>query len=128
MTYVDQVLSWMPEVFKPQKKAFIALLGALMCFTGRATMRNFLRYGAGSDKRLKRWSSKEFDFLMFNTLLLSEEKVISRSLQGVGEGSPRQAIVIDATFLRKSGNKTEGLGYFHSLTRTLSSRLQTVIV
>ena len=47
MTYVDQVLSWMPQVFKPQKKAFIALLGALMCFTRRAMIRNLSRYGAG---------------------------------------------------------------------------------
>ena len=77
-------------------------------------MRNLSRYGAGSEKRLKRWASQEFDFLMFNALLLSEEKVVSRSLPTVSEGSPRQAIVIDATFLRKSGSKTEGLGYFHN--------------
>ena len=49
MTYVDRILSQMPDVFKPQKKAIIALLGALMCFSGRATMRNLSRYGAKSD-------------------------------------------------------------------------------
>ena len=114
MTYVDQVLSWMPEVFKPQKKAFIALLGALMCFRGKATMRNLSRYGAGSEKRLRRWASEDFDFLEFNTRLLSKHQVISRSPQGVSEGAPRQAILIDATFLRKSGDHTEGLGYFHN--------------
>ena len=114
MTYVERIISSMPKVFKPQKKAIIAQLRALMCFSGRATMRNLARYGAGSDKRQGRWTSQEFDFLMFNTLLLSEEKVVSRSLPEVSEGSPRQAIVIDATFLRKSGSKTEGLGYFHN--------------
>jgi len=114
MTYVDRILSFMPKVFKPQKKAIIALLETLMCFSGRATMRNLSRYGAGSEKRLKRWAFEDFDFLMFNTLLLSEQRVTSRSPQGVKKCSPRQAIVIDATFLRKSGSKTEGLGCFHN--------------
>ena len=124
MTYVDQVLSWMPEVFKPQKKAFIALLGALMCFTGRATMRNLSRYGAGSEKRLRRWASEDFDFLEFNTRLLSKHRVISRSRQRLREGSPRQAIVIDATFLRKSGAQTEGLGYFHNGSSRALNKLE----
>ena len=39
-TYVDQDLSSMPRL----KKAFLALLGALMCFTGRATMRKTSGY------------------------------------------------------------------------------------
>lgn len=30
----------MTDVFKPQQKAILALLSALMCFSGRATMRN----------------------------------------------------------------------------------------
>ena len=72
MTYVDQVLSWMPEVFMPQKKAFIALLGALICFTGRATMSNLARFGAGSEKRLKRWASEDFNFSELNMHLLSK--------------------------------------------------------
>ena len=50
----------------------------------------------------------------FNTRLLSKHQVISRSPQGVSEGAPRQAILIDATFLRKSGDHTEGLGYLHN--------------
>ena len=97
MTYVDQVLSWMPEVFKPQKKAFIALLGALMCFTGRATMRNLARCGAGSEKRLNRCASEDSDFLELNTRFLTRHKVISRNPQRVHEGSPQQAILIKAT-------------------------------
>ena len=124
MTYVDQVLSWMPEVFKPQKKAFIALLGALMCFTGRATMRNLSRYGAGSEKRLRRWASEDFDFSELNTRLLSKHQVISRSPQRVRDGSPHQAIVIDATFLRKSGDQTEGLGYFHNGSSMAMNKLE----
>jgi hypothetical protein len=124
MTYVDQVLSWMPEVFKPQKKSFIALLGALMCFTGRATMRNLSRYGAGSEKRLRRWASEDFDFLEFNTRLLSRHQVISQNPQRVCAGSPSQAILIDATFLRKSGAQTEGLAYFHNGSSRALNKLE----
>jgi len=101
MTYVERILSSMPKVFKPQKKAIIALLGTLMCLSGRAAMRNLSKYGAGSEKWLRRWAYEDFDFLMFNTLLLSEQRVTSRSPQGVKKGSPRQAIVIDATFYEK---------------------------
>ena len=95
-----------------------------MCFTGRATMRNLSRYGAGSEKRLRRWASEDFDFSELNTRLLSKHQVISRSSQRVREGSPHQAIVIDATFLRKSGAHTEGLGYFHNGSSRAMNKLE----
>ena len=95
-----------------------------MCFTGRATMRNLSRYGAGSEKRLRRWASEAFDFLEFNTRLLSKHRVISRSRQRLREGSPHQVIVIDATFLRKSGVQTEGLGYFHNGSSRALNKLE----
>ena len=40
MTYVSKILSQMTGIFKPQQKAIFALLGAQMCFSGRARMRN----------------------------------------------------------------------------------------
>lgn len=122
MTYVDQILSWMPEVFKPQKKAFIALLGALMCFTGRATMRNLSRYGAGSAKRLRRWATKGFDFFLFNELILSSSQALSFDRNDLQR--PQQAIIIDATFVQKSGRYTEGLGYFHNSCSTSANKLE----
>ena len=112
MTYVSKILSQMPGVLKPQQKAILALLSALMCFSGRATMRNLARYGAGSAKRLRRWASEGFDFFKLNELLLSETLAISFD-QRENE-RPRQAILIDATFTAKSGKHIEGLNFFHN--------------
>ena len=58
MTYVSKILSQMTGIFKPQQKAIFALLGAQMCFSGRATMRNLSRYGAGSAKTVKALGNK----------------------------------------------------------------------
>ena len=59
MTYVSEILAQMTDVLKPQQKAILALLRALMCFNGKATMRNLSRCRTGSPKRLRRWPSQE---------------------------------------------------------------------
>ena len=50
--------------------------------------------------------------------------MISRSRQRLREGSPHKVIVIDATFLRKSGAQTEGLGYFHNGSSRALNKLE----
>ena len=112
MTYVSKILSQMTGIFKPQQKAIFALLGAQMCFSGRATMRNLSRYGAGSAKRLRRWATKGFDFYRLNEHLLSDTQGLSFDQDDPQR--PQQAILIDSTFTNKSGKHTEGLGFFHN--------------
>ena len=112
MTYVSKILSQMTGIFKPQQKAIFALLGAQMCFSGRATMRNLSRYGAGSAKRLRRWATKGFDFYRLNEHLLSYTQALSFDQDDPQR--PQQAILIDSTFTNKSGKHTEGLGFFHN--------------
>ena len=112
MTYVSKTLSQMTGIFKPQQKAIFALLGAQMCFSGRATMRNLSRYGAGSAKRLRRWATKGFDFYRLNEHLLSDTQALSFDQDDPQR--PQQAILIDSTFTNKSGKHTEGLGFFHN--------------
>ena len=87
-------------------------------------MRNLSRSGAGSEKRLRRWTSEDFDFLELNIRLLSKHQVVSRDPQRVGDGSPHQAIMIDATFLRKSKAQTDGLGYFHNGSSNALNKLE----
>ena len=111
MTYVSKILSQMTGIFKPQQKAIFALLGAQMCFSGRATMRNLSRYGAGSAKRLRRWATKGFDFYRLNEHLLNDTQALSFDQDDPQR--PQQAILIDSTFTNKSGKHTEGLGFFH---------------
>lgn len=122
MTCVSRTLAQMNKVFKPQQKAFTALLGALTRFRGKATMRNLSRYGAGSERQLRRWASQAFNFIELNRLHLAREQVIKRTPHGVAKGSPKQAILLDATFLRKSGHCTEGLNYFHNGSSRIASR------
>jgi hypothetical protein len=112
MTYVSKILSQMTGIFKPQQKAIFALLNAQMCFSGRATMRNLSRYGAGSAKRLRRWATKGFDFYRLNEHLLSDTQALSFDQDDPQR--PQQAILIDSTFTNKSGKHTEGLGFFHN--------------
>jgi len=112
MTYVSKILSPMTGIFKPQQKAIFAFLGAQMCFSGRATMRNLSRYGAGSAKRLRRWATKGFDFYRLNEHLLSDTQALSFDQDDPQR--PQQAILIDSTFTNKSGKHTEGLGFFHN--------------
>ena len=116
MTYVSKILTQMTDVFKPQQKATFALLNALMCFSGRATMRNLARYDAGSVKRLRRWASVGFQFFDLNQRILTHKRALSFDQQRLSSEhkSSRQAIIIDATFLKKSGKHTEGLGWFHN--------------
>ena len=126
MTYVSEILAQMTDVFRPQQKAILALLSALMCFSGRATMRNLSRYGAGSPKRLRRWASQEFGYLNFNLRLLDKHQVIINDPQPMVDKPKRlnQAILIDATFLRKSGRNTEGLGWFHNGSSRSTQKLE----
>ncbi len=124
MTCVSRTLAQMNQVFKPQQKAFTAFLGALMRFRGKATMRNLSKYGAGSERKLRRWASHVFNFIDLNRMHLSREKVIKRTPHGIEKGSPKQAILIDATFLRKSGHCTEGVNYFHNGSSRAVNKLE----
>ena len=122
MTYVSKILSQMTGIFKPQQKAIFALLNAQMCFSGRATMRNLSRYGAGSAKRLRRWATKGFDFYRLNEHLLSDTPALSFDQDDPQR--PQPAILIDSTFTNKSGKHTEGLGFFHNGCRASNNKME----
>ncbi|WP_219340310.1 transposase, partial [Spartinivicinus marinus] len=65
--------------------------------------RNMSRYSQMNEKRFSRWYKRQFDFTQFNrgalTLTLPDNERIA---------------AIDASFISKSGKKTEGLGYFYN--------------
>ena len=79
-------------------------------------MRNLARYHAGSAKRLRRSASVGFQFLDLKQRILTHKPALSLDQPRLSSGhqmSP-QAIIIEATFLRKSGKQTGGLGWFHN--------------
>lgn len=101
---VNKILKTMSSVKKPQRTFIAALLSVLMIFQGRATFRNLSRYCEMSEKRMSRWYRRSFDFTEFNFRLLSEQLPEGRTLLAA----------IDASFMEKSGKKTEGLARFHN--------------
>ncbi|MDE1460334.1 hypothetical protein ORQ98_00005, partial [Spartinivicinus sp. A2-2] len=100
---VETVLRSMSNVNKPQQTFIVALLTTLVVFQGKATFRNMSRYSQMSEKRFSRWYRRQFDFAQFNrgtlTLALPKNSRIA---------------AIDASFMNKSGKKTEGLGWFYN--------------
>lgn len=97
-------LNAIPNVKKPQKMFIALLLSTLVLFQGKATFRNLSRYSTASEKRFSRWFLRAFDFVELNWLTLSD--ALSSTNEWIA--------ALDASFVRKSGSKTEGLGMFYN--------------
>jgi hypothetical protein len=89
-------------VGKPQAKFMMILLTTLLIVRGKANYSNLGRYASVNEKTLRRWYARPFDFERFNQLLLGEAVPKDHTL----------ALVIDASFLAKSGRHTYGLDWF----------------
>ncbi|WP_394203279.1 transposase [Marinagarivorans algicola] len=116
---VNTIFSLMPSINKPQRVFMAGLFATLVVFHGRATFRNMSRYSGMSEKRFSRWSRRDFPFSKFNTELL---------LHSLGRTQTNIA-AIDASFMKKSGNKTEGLGWFYNGAQGASEKgLETSLI
>jgi len=71
-------------------------------FPGHATFRNLSRYSPYQEKTFARWYGKDFDFVSLNKAAIME----------VVPAAHEQALVIDASFVPKSGKHTYGLDCF----------------
>ena len=100
---VEKVLLSMSSVNRPQRRFITGLFVVLTVFQGKANFRNLSRYCAMHEKRFSRWYRRRFDFVAFNQGLLEHELPVGRPY----------IAAIDASFLRKSGQHTEGLGWFY---------------
>lgn len=101
---VNTLLDALSTLKKPQKTFMAMLLEVLMVFQGKATFRNLSRYSGMSEKRFSRWYRRAFPFDWFNQALL-----------GLTLGDSADCIgAIDASFMPKSGKKTDGLGKFYN--------------
>ena len=109
----------MSSVNLPQAKFIALLLSVLVVFQGKANFRNLSRYCVMHEKRFSRWYRKAFDFVAFNRALLRHE------LPSDGE----YIAAIDASFMRKSGKKTEGLNWFyHSQSEKAEKGLEMSLI
>ena len=116
---VNSVLSQMSSLKKPQKSFIALLLSMLIIVQGKANFRNMSRYCNSSEKRFSRWYHKAFDFLSFNEILIFQQL-------------PKQSRCIaamDASFMRKSGKHTEGLGkFFHGAIGKAENGLELSLI
>jgi hypothetical protein len=101
---VNLILNAMSSVKKPQRLFMLSFLSVLQVYQGKATFRNLSRYSHLSEKRFSRWYRRTFNFSLFNRSLLINE--LPKNSEVIG--------AIDASFVHKSGKKTEGLGYFYN--------------
>jgi hypothetical protein len=69
---------------------------------GRATLRNLSRYSSSHERTFSRWYARDFDVVSLNKAAMSQ----------VLPPDQAQALVIDASFVPKSGKKTYGLDRF----------------
>ena len=101
MPSIENILSKISGVAKPQYKFMIALLTALMYLPGKVNFRNLGRYTDLHEKTFSRWFRRKFNFLGFNCFVL--EPVLNNS---------ECILATDATHSQKSGHKSYGLDWF----------------
>ena len=102
MRLLQSVLATLPQTRKPQRKFITHLLGLVLMLPGHATFRNLSRYSSYHERTFARWYDRPFDFVSLNKAAITQ--VIAPEHQ--------QALVIDASFIPKSGTRTYGLEHF----------------
>ena len=102
MRLLQSVLPTLRQTKKPQQKFVAHLLRLLLMLPGHATCRNLSRYSAYHERTFARWYARDFDFVSLNKAVITQ----------VIPPAHEQALVIDASFVPKSGKKTYGLDRF----------------
>lgn len=100
---VKSILSSMSSVNRPQMLFMLALFSVLGVFQGKATFRNMSRYSEYCERSFSRWYRRSFEYAHFNRELLRHE--LQEKAERIG--------AIDASFMKKSGKHTEGMGWFY---------------
>jgi len=104
MNIMESILQQMPGISHPQKKFLIILFSTILLSYGKINFTNLSRYSCLSEKTYRCHFLKTFNFPQFNQYFL--EKALN----------PQHTViaVIDCSFLRKSGKKTDGKAYFYN--------------
>jgi DDE superfamily endonuclease len=102
MRLLQSVLPTLRQTKKPQQKFVAHLLRLLLMLPGHATFRNLSRYRAYHERTFARWYARDFEFVSLNKAAITQ----------VIPPEHEQALVIDASFVPKSGQKTYGLDRF----------------
>jgi hypothetical protein len=99
---LQNVLNSLNQTKKPQYKFVMHLLGLMLMLPGHATFRNMSRYSPYHERTFSRWYGRGFDWVALNQAAITE----------VVPPEHEQALVMDASFVPKSGQHTYGLDRF----------------
>ena len=102
MRLLQSVLTSLHQTKKPQYKFVTHLLGLMLMLPGHATFRNMSRYSPSHERTFSRWYGRGFDWVSLNQAAITE----------VVPPEHDQALVMDASFVPKSGKHTYGLDRF----------------
>jgi hypothetical protein len=99
MPLLQSVLTHFSQAKKPQHRFLLHLLGHLLILPGHATFRHLSRYSPYHERTFARWYARDFDLVSLN----------KAAITAVVPAEHEQALVMDASFVPKSGKKTFGL-------------------
>ena len=99
MRLLQSILPYLKQTKKPQCKFVTHLLGLMLMLPGHATFRNLSRYSPSHERTFARWYGRDFDWVSLNKAAITE----------VVPPEHDQALVMDASFVPKSGKHTSGL-------------------
>lgn len=102
MQLLDSVLMPLKDIKKPQRHFVYQVLCTLLLLPRHATFRNLSRYSAYHERTFARWYARDFDFIALKTAAIRQ----------VIPPTHEQALVIDVSFVPKSGQKTYGVDHF----------------
>ncbi len=112
MRLLQSVRTRLNQTKKPQYKFVTHLLGLLLMLPGHATFRNLSRYSPYHERTCSRWYGRVFDWVSLHKSAITE----------VVPAEHEQALVMDASFVPKSGKHTYGLDRFWNGSHSRAER------
>ena len=103
MNIIESILQQMSGVSQAQKKFMVTLFSTIMLVYGKMNFTNLGRYSSVNEKTYRRQFLKKFDWFQFSKYFFKRALNYQRTI----------IAVIDCSFLKKSGKKTDGKGYFY---------------
>lgn len=102
MRLLESVLAKLPKPNKPQRLFILVLLELMLMVPGPITFRNLSRYSGFHEKSFARGFARTLDWVALNREAIAQ----------VVPPAHEQALVLDASFIAKSGRQTYGLDRF----------------
>ncbi len=102
VSLISTILNKMPDLNKWRKRFILETMMLFLTINGRINFLQLGRYGKYNESTYRIGFEREFDFLKFNTYVLScycgDDRILG----------------FDPSYISKSGKHTPGLGYFYS--------------